>query len=139
MENEELLAGFSESKQREYEEKIRLRYGEEQLNESRLRWGSYSEDKKRQIMEQGGENYRFLVAAMPYGPASSQAQEGITRWHQHLRYFFEPETKVLLGLGELYNQDERFGEFFRRIHPDLAAFMRAAIQVFCQDRQAEGH
>jgi DNA-binding transcriptional MerR regulator len=134
MEYKELFEGFSEEKQREYEEEIRQRYGEEKLNESRKRWGSYSEEKKRQIMEEGGENYQALVAAMPYGPDSPQAQAGIARWHEHLRYFYEPNTEVLLGLGDLYNEDPRFAAYFQRFHPDLAAFMREAIKVYCQGK-----
>ncbi|HLE13972.1 MAG TPA: MerR family transcriptional regulator [Anaerolineales bacterium] len=134
MESKELFEGFSAEKQKEYEEEIRQRYGEENLRVSRQRWGSYSEEKKRQIMEEGGVNYQALVAAMPYGPASPQAQEGVVRWHQHLRYFYEPTTEVLLGLGDLYNEDPRFAAFFQRIHPDLADFMRQAIQIYCQGK-----
>jgi hypothetical protein len=78
-------------------------------------------------MEEGGANYQVLVAAMPYGPASPQAQEGIARWHQHLRYFYEPNTEVLLGLADMYNDDPRF-------HPGLAPFMREAIQIYCQGK-----
>ena len=134
MESKELFEGFSAEKQKEYEEEIRQRYGEENLRVSRQRWGSYSEEKKRQIMEEGGVNYQALVAAMPYGPASPQAQEGVARWHQHLRYFNEPTTEVLLGLGDLYNEDPRFAAFFQRIHPVLADFMRQAIQIYCQGK-----
>lgn len=134
MENTELFAGFSDEKQQEYEEEIRQRFGEEKLRQSQQRWGSYSEEKKRQILEEGGANYRSLAAAMPFGPASPQAQEGIARWHQHLRYFYEPSTEILLGLAEAYNEDFRFAEFFQRIHPDLAGFMRQAIKIYCQGK-----
>ena len=134
MENKELFEGFSEEKQKEYEEEVRQRFGEEKLRQSQQRWGSYSEEKRRQIMEEGGENYRLLVAAMPYGPASPQAQEGVARWHQHLRYFYEPTTEILLGLADGYNDDPRFAAFFERIHPDLADFMRQAIKIYCEGK-----
>jgi DNA-binding transcriptional MerR regulator len=131
MDNKEFFEGFSDEKQKEYEEVIRQRYGVVQLNQSRQRWGSYTDEKKRQIMEEGGENYRLLVEAMPSGPASPQAQEGIARWHQHLRYFYEPTPEILLGLADAYNEDPEFAAFFRRFHPDLASFMRQAIQIYC--------
>jgi DNA-binding transcriptional MerR regulator len=131
MDDKEFFQGFSEEKQKEYEEVIHQRYGEEQLSQSQKRWGSYSEEKKRQVLEEGGENYLHLVEAMPAGPSSPQAQEGIARWHQHLRYFYEPTPEVLLGLADTYNEDPEFAAFFRRIHPDLASFMRQAIQIYC--------
>ena len=134
MENTELFEGFSEEKQKEYEEEIRQRYGEEKLRESQQRWSSYSEEKKRQIMEEGGANYRAMVVAMPFGPGSLQAQEGVARWHQHLRYFYEPTTEILLGLADVYNDDPRFAAFFQRIHPDLADFMRQAIKIYCEGK-----
>jgi DNA-binding transcriptional MerR regulator len=134
MDNKELFEGFSEEKQKEYEEEVRQRFGEEKLHQSQQRWGSYSEERRRQIMEEGGENYRLLVAAMPYGPASPQAQEGVARWHQHLRYFYEPTTEILLGLADGYNDDPRFAAFFERIHPDLADFMRQAIKIYCEGK-----
>ena len=87
-----------------------------------------------QIMEEGKQIYLDMVEAMPLGPDSPQAQQGVARWHQHLRYFYEPDTHILLGLGDLYNDDPQFNAFFQRIHPDLAAFMRQAIQVYCRDK-----
>jgi hypothetical protein len=95
------------------------------------RWGSYSPEKKQSILAEGGEIYQAIVAAMPHGPASPQVQDEIARWHQNLRYFYEPTQEILLGLGDLYNDDPQFNAFFQRIHPELASFMRQAIQVYC--------
>ena len=134
MEDKELFTVWSEEKQPEYEREIERRYGDKELKESRRRWGSYTADDKRRIKEEGGAIYTDIVAAMPYGPASAQAQDGIARWHQHLRYFYEPTTEILLGLGDLYNEHPNFIETFRRVHPDLGEFLRSAIQVYCQDR-----
>lgn len=132
MDVKDMLTGFSEEKQKEYEEEIRQKYGEKEVNESVRRWGSYSEAKKQQIMEEGGAIYTALAEAMPNGPASPQAQELIARWHQHLRNFYEPTPEILLGLGEMYPEHPDFAAFFERIHPDLAGFMREAIRCYCQ-------
>ena len=137
MESKDLFVGFSEAQQKEYEEEIRQKYGDKELKESQRRWGSYSAEKKRQVMEEGRDNYLSLVAVMPLGPASPQAQEGIARWHQHLRYFYEPTSEILLGLADAYNEEPRFAAFFQRIHPDLADFMRQAIQVYCSNLPAK--
>jgi DNA-binding transcriptional MerR regulator len=134
MDTQDLFAGFSEEQQKAYEEEAQRRWGESKVKESTRRWGSYSEEKKRQIMQEGRDLYLDLVAAMPSGPSSPQAQGGIARWHQHLRYFYEPTQEILLGLGDLYNDDPEFNAFFNRIHPELAGFMREAIRVYCQKK-----
>jgi DNA-binding transcriptional MerR regulator len=134
MESKELFEGFSEEKQKEYEDEIRRRYGDsEQLRESRKRWGGYSADEKRRIMEEGKTVYLDMVAAMPSGPTSAQAQAIVARWEQHLRYFYEPNTEILLGLADMYNDEPEFASFFQRIHPELNSFMRQAIQFYCKD------
>lgn len=133
MDTHELFDGFSEEKQKQYKEEARRRYGAQRVDESYQRWDRYSNDQKLKIMQEGKAIYLDLVEAMPHGPSSPQAQEGIARWHQHIHHFYEPTTEVLLGLGDLYNEDPQFNATFNRIHPDLAAFMRQAIQVYCQN------
>jgi DNA-binding transcriptional MerR regulator len=136
METKELFGGFNEEKQKEYEVQVAQRYGEETLNESRRRWGSYTAAQKQQIMDEGNAIYADLVQAIRLGPESPQAQAGIARWHQHLRYFYEPNTEILLGLGDLYNEDPQFSANFARLHPGLAEFMREAIKIYCANLSA---
>jgi DNA-binding transcriptional MerR regulator/esterase/lipase len=71
MESEELFAGFSEEQQKKYEEEAHRRWGDHEVKESQKRWGSYSDEKKRQIMMEGRAVYLDLVKAMPAGPGSS--------------------------------------------------------------------
>lgn len=131
MDAKDLYAGFTPEQEQAYTAEAQRRWGEQNVNESVKRWGSYSTEKKQNILKEGGEIYQAIVAAMPSGPGSPQAQEGITRWHQNLRYFYEPTKDILLGLGDLYNDDPEFNAFFQRIHPELAGFMRQAIQIYC--------
>lgn len=131
MDANDLYKGFSPEQELAYAEEAQRRWGEKNVKESQKRWGSYTPEKKQRILAEGGEIYQAIVAAMPQGPASPQAQDGIARWHQNLRYFYEPTPEILLGLGDLYNDDPDFNAFFQRIHPDLASFMRQAIQIYC--------
>ena len=136
MDAKDLFNGFSEEQQREYEEQVRQRWGEKELKESQRRWGGYSDEQKAQVLAEGRAIYAQLAAAIPFGPASPQAQEGMARWHQHLRSFYEPTPEILLGLAEGYNSDPAFAEVFHQVHPDLAAFMREAVQVYVADLEA---
>jgi DNA-binding transcriptional MerR regulator len=132
MSNEELFAGFSEEQQAAYEEEAAQRWGEENVRASNQRWREYSDEKKRAILEEGGAIYRELIDAMPEGPASPRVQELVRRWHENLRNFYEPTPEILLGLGDLYNEDPQFNATFVKMHPDLAPFMREAIKHYVE-------
>ncbi len=135
MEPKKLFAEFSEEQQKEYDAEAKRRWGNtDAYKESQKRWGSYTVEDKKRIGLEGEAVYRDMVAAMPLGPASPQAQSCVARWRQHLRYFYEPSDEMLLGLADMYNDDPAFAATFMRIHPDLASFMRQAIQRFCADR-----
>lgn len=129
------MKALAKRSRKNYEVEVRQRWGNtDAYRESQRRWKSYTAEDKRKIGEEGNAAYQAIVAAMPYGPASPQAQEGIARWHQHLRYFYEPTPEIMLGLADAYNDDPRFAANFQRIHPDLAGFMREAIRIYCKGK-----
>lgn len=133
MANKDLFAGFSEEEEKRYTEEARQRWGDtEEFRESQRRYAKLTPLEKQRMMDEGNVIYRDAIAAMQIGPGSPEAQEVISRWRQHLRYFYEPSKEMLLGLGDLYNDDPRFAENFTKMHPDLASFMREAIQIYCQ-------
>jgi hypothetical protein len=126
MEPTKLFVKFSEEQQNEYDAEAKRRWGHtDAYKESRQRWGSYSPEKKNKIGEAGEAVYRNMVAAIPLGPASPQAQACVARWRQHLRYFYEPSGEMLLGLAAMYNDDPAFA----------ATFKRQAVQAFCSDKE----
>jgi hypothetical protein len=55
---------------------------------------------------------------MSHGPESPEVQAILVRWHQHLRYFYEPSLEVLRGLGNAYKEHPDFNATFTAIHPD---------------------
>lgn len=132
MDSNDLFEGFSEEKQKQYDEEARQAWGNtDAWKQSQQRWGSYSDADKQRIMDEGKVIYRDIVAVMPTGPASDETQACMARWHQHMRYFYEPTIAMLRGHGDLYNDNPDFAANFAKMHPDLAPFMREAIQVYC--------
>ncbi|HEX7973339.1 MAG TPA: MerR family transcriptional regulator [Anaerolineales bacterium] len=129
MSKKQLFEGFSEEKQKQYEQEIRQRYGERAF-EGTKDWNSYSTVQKEKIKAEGEAVYRDLVEKMDKGPASPEVQRIIARWHRHLRYFYEPSVERLLGLADLYNDHPDFVATFQKSHPDLPEFLRQAIQVY---------
>jgi hypothetical protein len=133
MKKKEYFEGFSEEKQKEYEKEIRQKYGEKAF-EGVTDWNSYSPEQKKRIIAESEAIYSNIVDQMGKGYDSPEVQQIIARWHQHLRYFYEPSTERLLGLGQMYTEHPEFVAKFRAIHPDLPEFLNQAIQYYCKDR-----
>ena len=131
MSKKQLFSAFSEEEEKRYAQEAAEAYGEEPVRESYKRWNSYTREQKQQIGEEGNAVYADLVDAMPKGVDSPDVQAILVRWHQHLRYFYEPTPEILRGLGQLYNSHPDFIANFQKLHPDLPAFLEQAIAVYC--------
>ena len=127
MSKKKIFEGFSEEKQKQYEKEAMQQYGETNVKQSIKLWNSYSDERKAEIMQEGSTVYTDIVANMSKGPESPEIQAMLVRWHQHLRYFYEPSLEVLRGLGNGYNEHPDFNATFTAIHPDLPAFLQKAI------------
>ena len=136
MGQEQLFSGFSDEQQKRYEEEASQLYGVETVRTSVRLWNSYSAEKKEQVKREGQAIYEGIVAQMGEGPESPAIQALMARWHQHLRYFYEPTVEILRGLGDGYNTHPDFIRNFSQLHPDLPGFLQQAIRVYC-DRLEE--
>ena len=134
MSKKQLFAGFSEEKQKQYEAEIANdpRDDQNKVKESQRNWKSYSTAQKEQIKAEGGAIYTDLIAVIDKGAASPEVQAIMARWHQHLRYFYEPTPEILRGLGQMYNQHPDFIANFQQMHPDLPAFLEQAVTHYCE-------
>lgn len=132
MSKKQLFTGFSEEQEKKYQEEAMQMYDPETVKASYKRWNSYTAQQKEQIKQEGGQIYQDLADAMDSGPDSETVQAILARWHQHMRYFYEPTPEVLYGLGQLYNTHPDFMATFQQIHPDLPAFLQQAITVYCE-------
>lgn len=135
MSNKQLFEAFSEEQQAEYEKEVAQKYDPATVKASTKKWKEYTAAEKKRIGEEGNEVYRTILAAMPKGAASPQAQAGIERWRRHIEYFWIPEDDQLLGLADLYNEDSRFKANFDKIDPRLAEFMREAVKIYVEKRK----
>ena len=137
MNDKKLFEVFSEDQQKEYEKEAAERWPET-YKESARRWKSYTDADKKRIGEGGEALYHDLVAALDQDPGSEAVQKIVARWHQHLRYFYEPDVELLRGLGHMYVVDPRFAATFAKIHPDLAQFHQQAIDIYCDRLEEKG-
>lgn len=121
--------------QQDYTREARLQYDPQIVSESMKRWNDYTELQKEGVIDEGNRIYGALADALTAGKAAtdSDVQALLARWHDHMRHFYEPSLDLLRGLGQLYNSDARFMATFEALHPDLPAFLEAAIEQYVDE------
>jgi len=135
MSKRQLFQAFSDEQQAEYEKEISQKYDPAAVKESQRKWKSYSAADKQRIADEGNAVYESILAAIPKGAASAEAQTGVERWRRHLEYFWVPDDDQLVGLADLYNEDSRFKANFDKFDPRLAEFMREAVKLYVANRK----
>lgn len=128
--------GFSEEQQEQYAAEAEKLYDPETVRESNRKWKTYSAAKKETILAEGNAVYVDMIAAMPKGAASPEAQAIVERWRKHMDYFWTPNLDQLLALANGYNNDPRFKANFDKMHPQLAEFMGEAVKVYVANQKA---
>ncbi len=131
-----IFEGFSEEKHQQYEKEAVDRWGDGAAQSIKL-WNSYSDERKAEIMQEGGDIYNEIAAFMVKGPDAPEIRALLVRWHEHLRYFYEPSIEVLGGLGDMYHDHPDFNATFTRIHPDLPAFLKKAIAIYVDELETK--
>jgi DNA-binding transcriptional MerR regulator len=135
MDNKQIFAGFTPEEEERYTREAEQMYDPETVRESSRRWKAYGADKQKAILAEGREIYVGMVAAMPRGADSPEAQALVERWRAHMDYFWTPNLEQLLGLADSYVEDPRFRATFDAIDPKLAEFMREAVTVYVQGKK----
>ncbi|NDJ53864.1 MAG: MerR family transcriptional regulator [Chloroflexi bacterium] len=122
-------AVFHKEQSDEYEHEAAASYGSLAEQSARL-WSSYSDEEKQAVIDEGNAIFEAFAANIDQAPDSPEIQVLLTRWHAHLRHFYEPTIELLGGLGDLYHDDPRFRKTFSDLHPDLPIFLKEAIAVY---------
>ena len=132
MSKKQLFAAFTEEEEKKYAAEAEQLYDPVIVKASQKKWKAYTKDEKQRIGDEGNAAYLAIVAAIPLGAGSPQAQAGVELWRKHMDYFWTPNLDQLLGLAEMYNTDERFKANFDKFDPHLAEFMLEAVKVYVQ-------
>jgi MerR family transcriptional regulator, thiopeptide resistance regulator len=136
MNAKELFKGFTEEEEQRYTEEAMRLYDPATVKASVKKWKAYTTADKERIGTEGIAVYTDLLAALPKGPASPEAQSAIARWRRHIEYFWIPNDEQLIGLTDLYNEDPRFRKNFDKLSPQLAEFMREAAKIYVEKRKS---
>lgn len=129
------LEGFDFSRN-PYEEEARKRWGDRAVDEANARIGAMSPGEQAAFGEEMARVYRKLAELRDRDPSSDEAQAAIGEWYDLLNRFGRYTPEMFKGLGQMYVDDERFTQSIDRFGNGLARFMRDAMAVFADRRQA---
>lgn len=138
MSNDEIFIGFSEEEQEKYAKEAETMYDPETVRESNRIWKTYSKEKQIAIMEESGAIMTRMADLMDKNIdiGDPRIQQCVAEWRANMENFWVPNLDQLVGLGELYNQDERFRANYDNLKPGLAAFYLAAIREYVRQQKA---
>ena len=135
MPENEYFEGFDET---QYEEETRNRWGHtSQYKESQRKWSSYSKDQQEEIKKEGGRITVRMVAENPdVRPDDPDVQTAVGDYYAYLnKYFYTCEVEFLRTLAEMWVEDPRFSVNYERVREGGAAFVREAVQIYCDSHQ----
>ena len=135
MDGKALFEGFAEEEEKKFTEEASQIYDPLIVKASARKWNAYTASEKKGIGEEGNAIYQDILASMPKGISSPEAQAGIDRWRHHIEYFWTPNDGQLVGLVELYNTDLRFKANFDKLDLGFAEFMLGAVKIYVQNRR----
>lgn len=133
MAENEYFEGFDET---QYEEEARNRWGHTpQYKESRQKWSSYSKDQQEEIKQEGGRITVRMVAEDPDArPDDPNVQNAVGDYYAYLnRYFYTCDVEFLRNLADMWVEDPRFAVNYERVREGGAAFVREAVQIYCDN------
>lgn len=130
---EEYFKGISEEKQKEYQEYIEKKYDPALVKESNRRYSQLSQAEKQALKEDGDRITGKIVASIPFGAASDQAQRATQEWYEHINHFYTCSLEIFYGLGQLYLEHPDFTANYRAIHPAMPEFLTEAMTTYCRN------
>ncbi len=137
MEKAGIFEGFSTEEEEYYSKEAERLYDPETVQASNRRWKGYDAVERKRILAESKAVYLDMIAAMPKGAGSPEAQAIVGRWRANMSHFWTPSLEQLVPLAENYSADPRFKANFDTMSPGLAEFMGEAVRIYVE-RQKTG-
>jgi hypothetical protein len=138
MTDEEKFEGFKEKlieeNEEKYGEELREKYGEETVSNSNARIKGMTQEDYEAVQKLSDDLRETLKAACEIGdPGSELAMQACELHKRWLTYFWDHYSREAhRGIAEMYVADPRFTEYYEKIIPGGAVFLRDAIKIFTE-------
>lgn len=139
MSDKEKFEGFKQNlideNERKYGKEIREKYGDAEIDATNAKIKGMSEEEYSEAQRLSSEIADLLKSAIQTGdPAGVDAQKACDchkRWL--MIYYPNYSAQYHKALGEMYVGDERFKQYYEKIAPGCAEFLRDAINIYCAE------
>jgi DNA-binding transcriptional MerR regulator len=138
MSDYEKFEGFKqkliEDNEAKYGEEIRAKYGDETVDRSNAKVKGMTKEQYADIEKLSQELGDTLKAAFEQGdPSSALAQKACDLHRQWLCNYWDSYSKEAhIGVTQMYVDDPRFTEYYDKIAPGCATFLRDAVLIYCK-------
>lgn len=140
MNDEELYDAFKDDDVKQYQDEAKQRWGNtDAYKQSQQRVSKMTKAEMQKLKEDGTKHTQAIADAMAQGLAidSVEVQALIAQSHAGVNFFYECSTEMFRNLGEMYIADPRFTAYYDKFRPGLAAFVRDAINVYCDKKEGK--
>ncbi|MEG0919703.1 MAG: MerR family transcriptional regulator [Anaerovoracaceae bacterium] len=122
-----------EMTKKKYAKEVKERWGDTvAYTESEQKAGNYDDNQWKMLFDEGKAILQAFGEKRNIQPESNEAQELVKKWQEFITAnFYNCSKEILSGLGLMYVGDERFTKNIDQNGEGTAAFMAAAIEVFC--------
>lgn len=122
-----------EKNKKKYAEEVKARWGStDAYRESEAKAAGYSSAQWQTLGEEGKAILKAFGENRHLAPGGAEAQALVARWQAYITANFYRCTKeILSALGLMYTGDARFTENIDKNGAGTAAFMAAAIEIYC--------
>jgi DNA-binding transcriptional MerR regulator len=138
MSDHEKFEGFKQNLINEneaaYGAEIREKYGADAVTRSNKKFKSMTKEQYAEVEKLSQEVNETLKAAVGQGdPGSELAQKACELHKKWLCYFWDSYSKKAhIGVAQMYVDDPRFTEYYDKIAPGCAVFLRDAVLIYCK-------
>lgn len=139
MSDKEKFEGFKqkliENNEAKYGDEIREKYGNETIDRSNTKIKGMTPEQYAGVEKLSQEVNETLKAAFEQGdPANELAQKVCDLHRQWLCHFWGSYSKEAhIGVTQMYVDDPRFTEYYDKIAPSCAVFLRDAVAIYCKE------
>jgi len=135
MDIKEYYEGFSDKEIESMRKEAREKYGEKTVADSEAKVMAMGKEKMAAVQAEFSDVYTKIVANMEDGPESLEVQAQIARWRELMENFHHYTDEMILGLGRMYSEDQRFAAFYLKFHQDMPGFMTRAVEHYVASRK----
>jgi len=137
MSEKENFQGFTnnlvDDNEKKFGNEIREKYGDDTVERSNAKVREMSLEQYTESERLAKEYQECLKEAFAQGdPASDLAQKACNLHRQWLCLFWDNYNKEAhMGVTQMYVDDPRFGDYYDKIAPGCAVFLRDAVAIYC--------